>query len=244
MTESGSSWNINNVTWESFNVPESDLAQVQEFTRRAVSDLCQTFESQGGVSLLVDLTLRVRLHRGDGAEARMRTTAVAGRPTAEMELLAPSFIPPGALTMIGEPKNARYVHKTIVHELSMLFLWQITRRKTGGWGFFAGRDWLVDGWEEYLALTTSTEHARFVTLPLYRRQVAARWAGGQPTTIDRYLDGAIILHFMHERFGQKTMFELLRSTQHTFAAALISTLHRDETQLLGEFSSWIKSSAV
>lgn len=235
MESSLTTWLSSNVTWAAGDVSSTDLNLINRLIVQALTDLSGEFTEVGGGELLSDLRLTVRLHNGDGAEASMRTNGDASGARAQLELLAPSCHPSDARTTVGEPKNSIYVHKTLVHELSMLFLWQITRRKPRGWGFFSGPDWFVDGWEEYLSLIRSSEHSRDTTLPLYRERVNARWKAAAPDELNRYLDGAIILEFMYHRFGQGRMFRLLRAPESTFSDALKAKLGHDQASLFASF---------
>lgn len=230
-------WLSSNVTWAAGKVSRIDLDLVKRLVVHGVTDLSLEFAAVGGGELLSDIRLTVRLHNGDSAEACMRTNASG--TFAELELLAPSIQPSDARTIIGEPKDSIYIHKTVVHELSMLFLWQVTRRKPSGWGFFSGPDWFVDGWEEYLSLIRSSEHSRNTSLRLYRERVKVRWKSAAPAKLNRYLDGAIILQFMYDRFGRDRMFKLLRAPENTFAEALKATLECDETSLFASFQQWL-----
>ncbi len=121
----------------------------------------------------------------------------------------------------------------------MLFLWQITRRKGGGWSFFSGPDWFVEGYEEYLSLTRSSDHSRTVTLPLYRQTARAQSLTGDSGTLDPYVDGALVLQYTHERYGRDQVLALLCSEQSAFSDALRATLGCTETELFNEWRQWL-----
>lgn len=235
------SWISRQTTWRASATVSSDVDLLKRLAEQALSDLASEFGSLGGLSLLADLTLEVHVHEGSGSEASMQTDVRNGKPHAALEILAPSRQGAQGRTVVGEPKDEIYAHKTIVHELSMLFLWQVTRMKAVGWGFFCGPEWFIDGWEEYLALTRSSTHTRTVTLPLYRERVAAKWATGRQPSIDRYIDGSIILEFMYQRLGREKLFALLQSRECTFAKALRVIFCCDETELLEEWRGWLTS---
>ena len=232
MANSPDRWLSTNVAWTAPSNCARDVDTLKNVFRQALADLSDGFCDLGGLDLLSDLRLTVRVHAGDRAEARMNTSVSEGAAVAALELLAPSLQPASARTMVNEPKDHFYVHKTVVHELSMLFLWQATRRKSSGWDFFSGPEWLVDGWEEYLALTRSTEHARTITFPLYRERVRKMWARGIPSTLDRYLDGPIIVESMHLTFGVEQMHALLRANESSFEDALRGVLRVDSQRVL------------
>ena len=234
-------WISRNLKWCRSSALSSDIELLKQLAYQALDDLSAEFKDVGGLNLLSDLTLEIQVHKGRRPEAAMQTNVRDGRPHAVLEILAPSRYAPGARTMVNEPKDRVYVHKTLVHELSMLFLWQITRRKAVGWEFFCAPDWFVDGWEEYLALTRSSEHTRTVTLSLYRQQVKSKWLSRVAPTINRYLDGPIVLEFMHERFSRGRLFQLLQSNKCTFADALIATLDCDEVVLFESWRQWLAS---
>lgn len=237
--EAAEAWLLEHTAWSSPEALRPDLDVLRRFAAQALSALSTEFQDCGGIALLSDMKLGVRVHAGDGREACMDTTVANGEPHASLEMLAPSCQPAAARTNVNEPKNSEYVHKTIVHELSMLFLWQITRRKPTGWSFFSAPAWFTDGWEEFLALTCSSNHSRKVTLPEYRRRVKSRWTREARPALDRYLDGAIILEFVHHRFGHTPMIDLLRAKAARFDVALRNILGVDEDRLLTQWRAWL-----
>jgi hypothetical protein len=110
----------------------------------------------------------------------------------------------------------------LVHEYGTILLEQITRARAKGWRFYDAPGWFVQGYEEYLGLTHSTPHNRKVVLPKYLALQKAdplrvRIGFGIGVRND-YLDGAALLHFMHEAFGKEKVQAILTSEAPTFEA--------------------------
>jgi hypothetical protein len=247
-------WLAQHATWASEDDPPAeDRSLVRELVRQSLEDLSTEFQEEGGLGLLSDLRLEIVVH-GKPAEVVIqgKTQRVCegqsptyaegrnGRTFATTRILAPSRHSPAARTIIGEPMDRDYVHKTLVHEMSMLFLWQLTRRKSAGWGLWdpSTPQWFYDGYEEYLSLIRSTPHARQVTRPKYRARAQANLATGVP--IDVYVQGALTLEYLHERFGRARLIALLRSEQPTFQDALRTALGCDETAILDGWRAWMR----
>lgn len=93
--------------------------------------------------------------------------------------------------------------------------------------------------QPFLALTCSWNHSRTVTLPEYRRRVKSRWTEEAPPALDQYLDGAIILEFMHHSFRHTPMINLLSAKADRFDVALRTILGVDEDRLLTQWRAWL-----
>ena len=106
------------------NVPDGDVVLFGEIVDDAIAKLTTAFGTVGGASLVDDLTLFTRLHRGDGNSSRTLTWEITEngkrRAYALLEMLTLSS--QSGRTNLEEPKDLNYFHKTTVHELSMLCL--------------------------------------------------------------------------------------------------------------------------
>lgn len=248
-------WLAQHTTWTiEDDPPEEDRRLVRELVRQGLEDLSAEFQDEGRLGLLSDLRLEVVVHGkptavfchgqtdhvGEG-QALTCTDERNGQPFATIRILAPSRHSPAARTIVDEPKDGTYIHKTLVHELSMLFLWRITRRKPAGWRLWDPNTprWFYDGYEEYLSLIRSTPHSRQVTLPKYRARAQENLSAGVP--VDVYVRGALILEYLHERFGRPKLIALLRSEQPTFQGALRATLGSDETAIFNGWHVWMRN---
>src|SRR5262249_13555685 len=124
---------------------------------------------------------------------------------------------------IGEPAGDDYFAKVLVHEYATILLERITRAKPRGWPFYDAPSWFVQGYEEYLGLTHSTPRNRNVVLPKYialqQRNPHRVRIGFGIGVKDDYLDGAVLLHFMHEKFGADKVQAILTSEAATFEKA-------------------------
>jgi hypothetical protein len=153
----------------------------------------------------------------------LRTEVVGGKYRATIDWLTPSGFRPGFRNSLGEPGGEDYFAKVLVHEYATILLERITRSRAKGWRFYDAPAWFVQGYEEYLGLTHSTPHNRKVVLPKYLALVKkdphrVRIGFGLGVK-DPYLDGAVLLHFMHETFGKAKVQAILTSEAATFEKA-------------------------
>src|SRR5688572_11692504 len=135
------------VTWNVRSSALQDAGEARHTLGEVTANLHQVFLPVGGTHLLSSLRLSVDLHAGEADESSMDTNRVGTSSTAMLTLCGPSHL--RGMTITGEPKDASYYFKTLLHEVSMLFLWQTTVHKTAGWSFFGAPNWFSDGWEEY-----------------------------------------------------------------------------------------------
>ena len=150
----------------------------------------------------------------------------------------------------GEPMDNAYFFKTVVHEYSSIVLEQITRSKRKGWTICKAPSWFVQGYQEYLALTLSSDHSRTVTVSLYKdlctRDPTRVHLCGPPdklmlTVKNDYVDGAVLLMFMHEEFGRDRVHALLKSDSKTFCQALATELGLDYAGLFRRWQKWLSN---
>lgn len=163
----------------------------------------------------------------------------------EIHLFAPSAHSSGAVTHIGEKKDAAYFERLLVHEYVAAVLDRITRAKPRGWRFHSAPRWFYDGYEEYLALVCSNEHSRTVTLPRYRAIVRedddqVRNDFGLSVK-NPYLGGAMLIAFMYDTFSAEKVHALLTSEERTFGLAVTSTFGVTLDSFYAAWEEWRKA---
>lgn len=164
-----------------------------------------------------------------------------GRYYGTIHLLGLSAHRPGGTTMVGEPFDRDYLHKTLTHELSTIMLDRMTRLKEKGWRYYSSPRWFAQGYPEYLGLMRASEHSRDVTLKMYLdrgRKNPDRAAGND------YLGGALRLLFLHERFGKEKVQAMLRSTQPTFWQAMRESLGLEAAAFESAWREWLSGEAA
>lgn len=162
---------------------------------------------------------------------------------AEIHLLSPSAHRTAARTHIGELKDDVYFERLLVHEYAAPVLDRITRSKPRGWRFFDAPRWFIEGYEEYLALTCSNDHSRSVTLKKYKQIGAAdkrRVRNDFGLSVrDNYLDGALIVAFMHDRFGKEKVQAALTADADSFGEALSKSLGVNLDSFFAAWTEWL-----
>lgn len=212
---------------------EGDARKVRERLDAAIESLNKEFAGHRADKLLQGFDCKLYLHSKPNDKASegsaLIVSGVSGdQYKAELHLLTPSAFRPGFKSNVGEQGGDDYFHKVLVHEYSTILLERITRAKKDGWRFFSAPGWFVQGYEEYLGLTLSSPHNRRVVLGKYlalHKADPGRVEIGFGVGIkDAYIDGAVLLHFMHETFGKERVQAILTSSAPTFEGAIRRTL--------------------
>ena len=225
--------------WSVDAAVEAEEAELQA----TVGLVVRSLEAEFGAGVVaqalqnVDVTVHVYAEPNDLAGPGLALLELYdgfGGPVADVHVLAPSRHG-SARTMVGEPQDARYMHRVLMHELSTIVLVQLTEAKRQGWTFYEGPGWFCQGYPEYLGLTRTTEHARTTTLALYTER-----ARGDARQLDRdYLGGALKLAYLHEVAGQAAVHRLLLSEHPTFATAYVEATGQEVDDLDADVRAWL-----
>ena len=127
------------------------------------------------------------------------------------------------------------------HEYSTILLDRLTSAKASGWRFFAAPPWFVQGYEEYLGAAVLRTPTRDAVLSAFVRQHADPGRvqfHPQLTVKDSYVDGAVLLHFLHEEFGGDRVRAVLDSTQAKFDEALATALGEPMVRIEARWKAW------
>ncbi|HEY8505798.1 MAG TPA: hypothetical protein VIL46_14530 [Gemmataceae bacterium] len=227
---------------------EADARKVKGFLDAGVASLKKEF-AEFPVDDLLRVNCRIFLHPGrtDRAseyQATITTGRENGKYYAVIDLLTPSAYGPNYRSNVNEPAGDDYFSKLVMHEYSTILLEQLTRSKKAGWTYFSAPRWWVDGYEEYLALMHSTPRNRNEVL---RKYLAVH--KGDPDRIafdygigvkDDYIDGALLLLFMHETFGKEKVHAVLASEAPWFGKAMASALGVGLDEFKKRWDEWLK----
>ena len=256
-TASASLWSEPSGPWETIDRPYyrlhhrpqrvDDANKVDSFLQHAVAEMKSEFAAHHADRLMravdcgIYLYAKPNEHAADG-----RSLVVAGEKDgilfAGIHFLTPSAYRPGSRNNVGEPKDDRHYLKGVVHEYASVVLGAMARRKEKGWKFFRGPDWFVQGYEEYLALMHSSKHSREVTfrkyLDLVNRDPQRIGFDFGVEARDPYIDGAVLLLYMHETYGKQNVHRILMSPKGTFGKAIGDALAVDLPTFASEFEKW------
>lgn len=230
---------------------EEDAAKLRRWIGAAVKVLEAEFSDFDPKRLVEPVELEFRLYGEANEKARegsvrLESGMADGRYRATVHLLAPSRYGRGR-SNLGEAADDEYFLGLVVHEIAAVFLDLAARAKPRGWRFYDAPAWFVQGWEEYLAVALASEHSRTVTLPLYVDTVKT-----QPMRVreapspelfaveDVYLDGPVLLAFLHDVFGRERMHDLLRSEAPALEQALLETLEIEPEGLWKCWRAWLR----
>jgi len=222
-----------------------DFQQLCVYANECVQNLREEFGQQRVDSLLksaeIDIYLQPRpTSAAAPGLATLRTGTKDGIYRAELHLLAQSAHPEGAMTNIGETMDDNYFFKTLVHEYSTIVLERLTSHKQTGWRFFDAPSWFVQGYEEYLGLMLSSKHNRTIVFDKYlelHRADAQRLDKNFSAVKSDYIDGAVLIRFLHETYGKDKVQSLLVSEAVDFWSAVKAELGVDRMQL---YAAWLQ----
>jgi hypothetical protein len=176
----------------------------------------------------------------------------AGVDTGRIELLAPSapaMQQSTAVSSLGVRKNTEsYVAKILMSEYLPIGHYEVQRQRTGGgWAYYDGPNWFVQGLQEYDAIFHSTTENRTTTS---HRLIA--WAKAHRDVFscctpdlalrDDYNGGATMLAFLAAEFGEAVHRGILADSASTFAAALTDvTRPLSRPELFARFQAWLSA---
>jgi hypothetical protein len=168
----------------------------------------------------------------------------AGKYSAVIDLLTPSAYDLRHRSNVGEPADDGYIYKLVVHEYSTILLERITRAKKAGWRFFSAPGWFTNGYEEYLGLMLSSTRNRTEVLKKHlanHKDGASRIGFDYGIHVeDDYIDGAVLLMFMHETFGKTKVQAILASEERRFGSAMASALGVGLEEFKKRWDEWLK----
>jgi hypothetical protein len=138
--------------------------------------------------------------------------------------------------------DENYIFKNLVHEYSTIVLDRMTREKPRGWTFFSAPAWFVQGYEEYLGLMLSSEHSRRVTFEKYRdfHRADRKRIGAGFEVASPYIDGPVLLQFLHDTYGRGAVHAILLSEAADFWSALTQATGQDREQLHEAWLLWLR----
>jgi hypothetical protein len=163
----------------------------------------------------------------------LASTAYGSTPVCELHFLTPSAYGPTdqCCTKIGEQRTQDQLHRIVAHEYSTIVLDRLTRQRVG-WRFHDAPEWFEQGFEEYLGCVIASEHTRTITLAKYRELLAKATGGLRNGVVENpYIDGAVLVQMMHERFGREKVRDILLSPAKTFNDAFRDALGINPSEL-------------
>ena len=171
--------------------------------------------------------------------ATLQVEFVGEQIEAVVRMLAPSRHR-GGTTAVGAAYDDEYFKKVLAHEVGTLYPLALNHRKSTGWAFFDGPKWFSEGLQEYIGLNFSTDHARNITQARY---FDAYRVDPERVTLDlgvrdAYRDGALLVGFLHDRYGTGAVDRILLSNKDTFWSAVEDVTGLTPQRLHAEFRTW------
>jgi hypothetical protein len=225
---------------------EADAKKVRGFLDGGIASLKKEF-ADFPVDQLLRVGCAIYLHPKATEKASERTATITsgvdnGKYYAVIDLLTPSAYSPSYRNNINQPADDDYFCKLVMHEYSTILLERLTRAKKAGWMFFSAPRWFVDGYEEYLGIMCSTSRNRKEFVEKYlatQKQGRVSFDFGVGVE-DDYIDGALLLLFMHEAFGKKQVQAVLTSEEPRFGTAMTRELGVGLEEFKKRWEEWLK----
>lgn len=224
----------------------ADGSKLGGFAEQALRNLDATFASYGGRDLISGFDIVLTMYAEPNRYAnpgRMTLDIRQGeeRRIAEIHVLAPSCHAVKGMTMIGAPYDDEYFFKVIAHEIGSLYMLGITEGKAAGWSLNDSPRWFNEGYQEYLGLTNSTAFTRDVIGQRYVDAVkkSPERVRVEMTADNPYLDGANVLRFLHETYGDLAVQALLDSERDNFWDAVLAEFGLTPERLLVSYREWL-----
>lgn len=227
---------------------QADAEQLARILSDCAAELAREFRAHDAERLLRASHCNLVIHptpndKAGEATATLRSSYDGHVCLSEMHVLAPSAHGPTARTVVDEPKNEVYFRKLIMHEYGTTLLGSISRNKVAGWRFDSSPSWFVQGYEEYLGLFLTTEHSRTVTYGKYLAEIK-RDPGRVSLDFgvdvrDAYVDGAVVLKFMHDVWGRERVQAILTSPQGAFGGAIRESLGVGLQEFAARWQEWL-----
>ncbi len=231
---------------ESHDASAEDEALTSRLLCRTVVRLRAMFGVEATERCLRGLDCVVRLHGKPTATvtesaANLVTGSRDGRYEATIDVLAPAGFSASYRDIAGLAAGEDHHAKVLGHEYATVLLDRITAQKAAGWRFFSAPSWFVQGYEEFLAVALLDAATRDDVLELWAR------AQADPDRVrfhpsfavkDPYLDGAVMLHFLHDSFGAERVRALLAAGQPTFDEAFVATFGGSLDSLEARWKTW------
>jgi hypothetical protein len=177
----------------------------------------------------------------DEALVSLKTASVGGLYRADLSVLATSAHRAAFHPTTGEESGPDHSSKGLARGYATILLERLTGSRPAGWRLSDAPAWFVKGSQEYLGLVTSPRGIRERVLPEYvRRQKderRIRFSAAIEVT-DPDVDGAVLVHFLHEQFGRERLQALLAAQQPAFDAALVATLGVSLPELATRWRQW------
>ena len=227
---------ILDIRYQLGNKADAELyASFMEKTHQALRDEFGSFDVDALTRNPVPCTawLHPRASGAISAGNALASTPYGSTSVCELHFLAPSAYAAAdrCCTKIGEPRGVDQLHRIAAHEYSTIVMDRLTRQRTG-WRFHSAPKWFEQGYEEYLGCMLASEHTRTVTLAKYRELVAKTPGRLRDGDVENpYIDGAVLVQFLHERFGKQKTQGILLSPAKTFEDALRQAIGIDQREL-------------
>ncbi len=223
---------------------QQDVDQVAGYLDHAVAQATNYFADLPAQQLLrsaqIDVWLYARPNsRASAVQTTLETSTRDGLYHADLHLLTPSSVGQQYRNNLGQPIGSDTIFKTVVHEYVTVLLDLLSGHEPEGWRFFDAPNWFVQGYEEYLGLTLSNS-TNLQTLDKYQRLVVGdrERVSERFEVRDPYVDGAVLLHFLHSRFGPAKVRALLVSNAPDFWSAVQAELGCDPGELYEFWQDW------
>lgn len=159
----------------------------------------------------------------------------------ELHLLAPSAYPTSSRGF--PPEYPEWWHrKNLIHECTAAFMFHY-RPPAPRWPLEPGApDWFREGLQEFVAIERSPNLTRDSYRSRYlQRDIASTVEPNFHNVADPYIDGYLILRFLHDAFGAEPIHAVLDRAQPDFWTTVEDRLGAPRSRLYSRWQTWAAS---
>ena len=222
---------------------ESDADMMQRLCAQASSQLEAYFAPQNPAELMKPVSGVLRLLDGPAAGVTDNDSLADTQPRGRSLDVEVRHLTPSRNKTHGT-WDVQHHLQMMVHELSIPFLGQITRRRWTGWQFLDEKvtpDWFRDGYEEYLAIALISATGMRSPQGVHAESRSDRHGLHSHSDLDRkrYVYGASIMARLHDLTDNRTVQSILSVQRTTFDEALEAQTGFTRDTLFRRWKDWL-----
>jgi hypothetical protein len=244
-------WQTQQVLGYKLHFTADEAAEIDAVSK-VLNDFDKSFTDATGAGpkLFSAIRIDIYLYPASSKEVTVGYISLEGGPTkhgdtigyqGKIKMPGPTAYDGKQYSSSGHPMDRNAFDKFLVHEIAPAYL-EIFAHSNGTRFNNHVPDWFEQGLEEYFAVFHSTPYWRTTGVKTYHQRLK-----NDPAAIDtdfglnvrdRYNDGLVILHFVRDEFGEKTIIDILKSKEPTFGRRLQKSLGISFDEFLRRFDRW------
>ncbi|MEK4244466.1 hypothetical protein MKZ20_03875 [Psychrobacillus sp. FSL K6-2684] len=224
-------------------VTREELAKYTEYAEIAnegiLGELGYLGDIQGMLEGL-DLKIHVQDTPDKYANVGLWNFVTTGNGKGEIYLLTESAHKVKCCTSTGSNFNDAYFKDTMMHEMTHSVMYAILINKSMGWkSMYSSPAWFKEGYSEYMAVkyAANTNKLRLM-IDRVIDENSIQFTDKEIKVNSVYVDGLVLMQFLHEKYSTETIHKVLMSPEPTFEKALEKEIG-NMNKIKVDFQDWI-----